>query len=171
MALAAGGGLESVDEDDKKDPPFVRDLIRSYLEARAGLKELGILRTERSLQSDYAEWLGANRLGLTLSENPVEPGFDATDPEGKTYQIKSRIVEDLSQPTSFDFGAIEAKFDYLVGVFFDPSFEVLQMVCVPYEAVKELGSPTASTFRFRWDKNNAQDPRVMRIDLGSDGAD
>jgi hypothetical protein len=70
----------------------------------------------------------------------------------------------------FDFGAIEARFDYLVGVFFDPSFEVLQMVCVPYEAVKELRSPTASTFRFRWDKNNAQDPRVRRIDLGCDGA-
>jgi hypothetical protein len=98
MALAAGSGLESVDEDDKKDPPLVRDLIRSYMEARAGLKELGILRTERSLQSDYAEWLVANRLGLTLSENPVEPGFDATDPEGKTYQIKSRIF--LSQPRS-----------------------------------------------------------------------
>ena len=33
MDLAAGSGLESVDEDAKKDPPAVRDLVRSYLEA------------------------------------------------------------------------------------------------------------------------------------------
>ena len=33
MDLAAGSGLESLDEVAKKDPPAVRDLIRSYLEA------------------------------------------------------------------------------------------------------------------------------------------
>ncbi len=154
----------------KEDLPVAKHLIRCYLEARAGLQELGILRTGRSLQSDYAEWLVADRLGLTLSENPVERGFDATDPEGKTYQIKARVVSDLYAPTSFDFREIETRFDYLVGVFFDPSFEVLEMVRVPYEVVKELGSPTASTFRFRWNKSNAQDRRVERVNLGGEEA-
>ena len=104
---------------------------------------MGIIRTARSLQSDYAEWLVANRLELTLSKNPVEPVFDATDAEDKTYQIKSRIVEELSQPTSFDFRDIEPRFDYLVGVLFDPALEVLEMVLVPYEVVRELGSQRA----------------------------
>src|SRR5215212_9696816 len=81
-------------------------------------------------------------LRLALSENPVEPIFDATDAEGETYQIKSRIVEDLSEPTSFDFRDIDARFDYFVGVVFDPALEVLEMVLVPYEVVKELGSHT-----------------------------
>ena len=99
---------------DKEILSVARHLICCYLEARVGLKELGVLRTERSLQSDYAEWLVAHRLGLTLSENAVERGFDARDVQGKTYQIKSRIVNDLSASTSFDFHDIETRFDYLV---------------------------------------------------------
>jgi hypothetical protein len=53
-----------MDEKDYKDRLVARHLIRCYLDARAGLKELGILRTERLLQSDYSEWLVADRLGL-----------------------------------------------------------------------------------------------------------
>jgi hypothetical protein len=41
----------------------VRHLIHSYLEITAGLRDLGIMRTVLSLQSDYAEWLIADRRG------------------------------------------------------------------------------------------------------------
>ncbi len=31
-------------------------LIRDYIAAREGLRQLGILRSERAIQSDLAEW-------------------------------------------------------------------------------------------------------------------
>ena len=40
--------------------------------------------------------------------------FDAVGEEGNLYQIKSRIVEDITQSTSFDLSDINHRFDYLI---------------------------------------------------------
>ena len=138
-------------------------LIGCYLAARGGLKELGILRSERSLEGDYAEWLVAKLLGLELSKTSIEKGVDARDANGKTYQIKSRKVRSISQNTSFDLRDIRSRFDYLIPVFFSPSLEVLAILRVPYDVVTELGSQTSSTFRFRWNRKCARHPRVERL--------
>ena len=138
-------------------------LIACYLSSRAGLKELGILRTERTLQGDYAEWLVANFLGLNLCVSTIEKHIDARDADGKTYQIKSRIVSDMSQSTSFDFRGSEFTFDFLIAVFFDPVFDVLAILRVPRPVVLELSHKNASTFRFRWNRSCANDSRVERI--------
>jgi len=137
--------------------------IDIYVSSRKGLKQLGILRTERSLQADYAEWLAAQILGLKLEENPVNKGFDATDEDGNRYQIKSRIVSSLSERTSFDMKSGEQEFDYLVGVFFNRKFKVLGIIVAPYEVVKEHGRQTESRFSFRWNRRTAKDPRIRKI--------
>ena len=137
--------------------------IQTYLASRNGLKQLGILRSERSLQGDYAEWFVANLMGLKLEESTVHKGIDAVDNEGKTYQIKSRIVKTLSQNTSFDIQNIDFKFDYLIPVFFNKSFEILAILKIPYDVVKELGTQTQSSFRFRWNKKVAEDKRIIKI--------
>jgi hypothetical protein len=41
-------------------------LIHCYLATCSGLRELGILRTEPTLQGDYAEWLVGNFWGCSL---------------------------------------------------------------------------------------------------------
>jgi len=138
-------------------------LIACYLSSRAGLKQLGILRTERTLQGDYAEWLVANFLNLKLSASTIEKHIDATDTGGKTYQIKSRIVSDMSQSTSFDFRSGELNFDFLIAVFFNQAFDVLAVLRVPRETVLALSHKNASTFRFRWNRLCAKDSRVERI--------
>ena len=150
-------------EEARNKLSLARHLIAIYLQARDGLKELDILRSDRTLQGDYAEWLVAEYLGLELSENPVQKGFDAVDADGTTYQVKSRIVSDLRSNTSFDFSDIDAHFDYLIGVFFDSTFNALDMIKVPYEVVRELGTQTTKRFNFRWNKSTADDPRVQRI--------
>lgn len=142
---------------------LARDLIRYYLSARRGLAELGILRSERNLQSDYAEWLATELLALQPNTNPVQQGVDAIDQMGNTYQIKWRIVEQLGQTTSFDFDSIAAPFDYLVGIFFSVELDVLGVVRVPYDVVCELGNPAGSAFRFPWNQQSAGDPRVEKI--------
>jgi hypothetical protein len=142
---------------------LARSFIRCYLAAREGLTKLGILRSERMLQSDYAEWLAAELLGLQLAPRTVQTAWDAKDAQGRTYQIKSRIVRSLTQNTSFDFGTIENPFDYLVCVFLSPTFELLGVVRVPYAVVREMGTQNAKSFRFRWNQRTSQDERVEKI--------
>jgi hypothetical protein len=138
-------------------------LIACYLASRAGLKELGILRTERTLQGDYAEWLVGHLLNVQLNPNTVEKDFDAVDTAGRKYQIKSRIVVSLSQSTSFDFRSDELGFDFLVPVFFDFNFEVLAVLRVSRETVVALSHQNSSTVRFRWNRSCAKDSRVERV--------
>jgi hypothetical protein len=47
-------------------------IIKCYLGSREGLKELGILRSGRNLQGDYAEWLTAELLNLKLAESIIQ---------------------------------------------------------------------------------------------------
>ena len=138
-------------------------LIACYLSSRAGLKELGILRTERTLQGDFAEWLVAQLLDIQLCSNTVEKHFDAKDATGRKYQIKSRIVENMSQSTSFDFRSNELGFDFLVPVFFDPKFDVLAVLQVSKDSVVAMSHQNSSTVRFRWNRSCAKDSRVERI--------
>lgn len=144
--------------DEKQE--LAQHFIKCYLAAREGLKKLGILRSERALQSDYAEWLTAELLNLQLASSLVHKTWDASDADGKTYQIKSRRVKNLNQPTSFDLKTIDDPFDYLVCVFFSDVFEPLMVIRVPYDVVRELGTPTKGSFRFRWNKRVRKDRRI-----------
>lgn len=53
------------------------------------LRRRGILRSDNTPTGDYAEWLVARSLGLTLENNSTS-GYDATNPDGTRYQIKAR---------------------------------------------------------------------------------
>ena len=66
-------------DEDKETLESARHLIRRYLDAREDLKKHRILRSERTLQGDYAEWLVARLLDLQLSESSVEKGLDAKE--------------------------------------------------------------------------------------------
>ncbi len=50
-----------------------------------------------------------------------------------------------------------------MGVFLSHSFDLLAIIQVPYEVVKELGTQTKSNFRFRWNKQVSKDPRIKWI--------
>ena len=130
----------------------IQQLIANYIKSRDALKESGILRTDRNLQGDYAEWIVAKKLNLTLSESTIQKGFDAVDAQGKTYQVKSRMVYAADQQTSFDFQSLDHKFDYLIAVFFSKDLNVIKIIKVPYEVVLELAVKNKTNHRFRWHK-------------------
>jgi hypothetical protein len=143
---------------------IARHLLACYNASRDGLKELKILRNERTVQGDLAEWIVARRLGLNVVPSTVMKDIDAVHPRTKkTYQIKSRIVQHTQQSTSFDFRGATPQFDYLVAVFFDLRFDVLRIIQVERDVVQELSTTTASTRRFRWKRSVAADPRVKTI--------
>ncbi len=81
---------------------------------------------------------------------------------GKTYQIKSRIVKPSNLHTSFDFKNIDVEFDYLLGLFFSHTFDLLGIIHVPYEVVRRLGNPTKTDFRFRWNTKMAKNSGIEK---------
>lgn len=70
----------------------VRDLILAHARSLDALKARGVIRSTKVL-ADYAEWLAAKALGLTLEAGGAQKGYDAVDPRsGLTYQVKARQV-------------------------------------------------------------------------------
>lgn len=127
-------------------------IVQQYLASRQDLKELGILRTDRNLQGDYAEWLVAEKLKIKLSESTIEKGIDGTDNSGNTYQIKSRMVEKATDNTSFDIQNISFPFSFLICVFFSKNLQVLKILKIPYKTVLELCVKNKNNSRLRWNK-------------------
>jgi len=142
---------------------LAQDIIKCYLSARDALWKLGILRSERMLQGDFAEWLVSKMFGLKLPDNTVQAGFDAEDDSGKKYQIKSRIVPEALAHTAFDIADIDGDFDFLICVFFTESLALRGVVQVSRDAVRELGSQTKKKFSFRWNRETSQDPRITKL--------
>jgi hypothetical protein len=140
-----------------------RTFIRSYLEARRSLAALGILRSERSLQSDYAEWLASKILHIRLARSTVQAGWDAKDRQGRTYQVKSRVVPGIPSTTAFHFHRPLPKFDFLVCVFFDNDLDLLALVKVPRSAVVDIVRDNKRGLRFRWNHRVADDPRIEKV--------
>ncbi|HEV2127760.1 MAG TPA: hypothetical protein VGR22_03985, partial [Thermomicrobiales bacterium] len=66
-----------------------QEVFRLWVSAMMELRKREILRSFNTPTGDYAEWLVANDLGLTL-ENTSAAGHDAVDSEGTRYQIKAR---------------------------------------------------------------------------------
>ena len=160
--------LKRLSPEAKEKVDLGRHFIKCYLSARQGLVQLGILRSERNLQGDYAEWLASQVLGLELVSSGSQRGYDAVDSQGRTYQIKSRMVPSINKTTSFDFQNIDFRFDYLIGVFLSTEFELLGIIRVAYDSVREMGSQTTTTFRFRWNRKVAGDPRVEWVWRGEE---
>jgi hypothetical protein len=92
------------------------DLLRLWKRIPEVLRGRGVCRT-KNVVSDVAERLVADKLGLTLAPNSTRD-YDATDAEGKRYQVKARMlstwngstqlgdIHHLNEPSPFDFLAV-----------------------------------------------------------------
>ena len=136
----------------------VKQAMASYWSARQRLKDLGVVRSDRSVPGDFAEWLACEMFGFQIAASGVQKGFDATDLAGKTYQVKARIVNSLEQATSFDVKDPDHPFDYLLGVFLTPSSEVLGVVRVPYAEFLKHASVNRGGRRLRWTRAALNSP-------------
>lgn len=115
----------------------VRALLRIYAETLDALRASGVVRSSNNPVCDYAEWLVAKALRLQLVTKSTK-GFDATDPKGKRYQIKSR--RSTRYNGSRQLGVIrnldDSPFDYVVAVIFDERFDLECAYRVPVTAVQ-----------------------------------
>ena len=69
----------------------VRSSVRRICMQCKIVKRRGVVRTKNNPVGDYAEWLVTTTFGLALA-GKSSAGFDATDDDGTTYQIKARRV-------------------------------------------------------------------------------
>ncbi len=138
----------------------VKEALATYCKARQRLRELGVLRSDRSVHGDFAEWLVCQMFGFQIASSGVQKGFDATDAEGNTYQVKARIVQRLEQATSFDMKDPGHPFDYLLGIFLTPAAEVLGIIRVSYTEVIGRASANPGRRSLRWTKAALNAPWV-----------
>lgn len=118
-----------------------RELLSVYGAVMNELKRRKIIRTANNPAADYAEWLVAKHLELTLSTKS-NTGHDATDAEGNRYEIKCRRLSPSNgsgQLSPFR-GLAENHFDFLVGVLFNSSFRVEKACIVPWQTVRDLAT-------------------------------
>ncbi len=64
--------FQFTNENDNETLIEAERLIRRYVGAREALRDLGVIRTERNLEGDYAEWVVSRMLNLDLSESGRE---------------------------------------------------------------------------------------------------
>jgi hypothetical protein len=146
--------------------PSPRELLRQHIEIIEELRAQGILRTENNPTGDYAEWLFCRTFGWEQAPNS-EKGFDATAPDGTTYQIKARRLS--GRNNSRQLSAIRTlEFDFLAVVLFDKWYEVTKAALIPLEVVERRATFTKHVNGFRflatdavWDEPGVQDVKLI----------
>lgn len=132
---------------EKLEPKELLQLESKILDE---LQRRDVIRTNNNPVGGYTEWLVSQSLGLTLAGNS-EKGFDAVDKVGVKYEIKGRRVTPKNQ--SRQLSAIrhlhERKFDYLIAVVFDKSFEIILALKIPHAVVVEKSTYVKSTNSYR----------------------
>jgi hypothetical protein len=119
----------------------VAELLSAHSAVLDELKRREILRSKNNPTGDYAEWLVAEKLGLTLATKSAK-GFDATDSDGLRYQIKGRRITDDNKSTQLGvIRNLECKdFNFLIAVIFNKSWDVHRAAKIPQEAVSDLAA-------------------------------
>jgi hypothetical protein len=116
----------------------VRQLLITFGAVLDELKDRGVVKTRNNPVADYAEWLVAEKLGLSIQMSS-NAGFDAIDAKGVRYQIKSRRLSDVNK--SRQLGVVrnlkKKEFDFLIGVIFNSEFSVLEAYKIPHAAIAE----------------------------------
>jgi hypothetical protein len=69
------------------------ELLQGYARILGELRSRGIVRSANAPAGDYAEWLCWKAFGGTLEPNSTK-SYDLLDAEGRTVQIKARVVSD-----------------------------------------------------------------------------
>lgn len=70
----------------------ISDLLKYFTDVLDELKQRGVVRTRNTPVADYAEWLVAQSLGLSLERNS-RAGYDAMNAKKERFQIKSRRLD------------------------------------------------------------------------------
>lgn len=101
------------------------------------LRARGILRSSNSPTGDLAENLFCKAFGWVQTGNS-NANYDATDAEGRRYQIKARRL--TAHNTSRQLSALRdlpaGHFDFLAGLLFDSNYKVRRAAIIPRRLIE-----------------------------------
>ncbi|MCI0424433.1 MAG: hypothetical protein L0Z47_01100 [Actinobacteria bacterium] len=120
----------------------VGELLSTYAEILAELRERGVVRSANAPAGDYAEWLCSRALGGALVDNFSVKSHDLVLADGQRVQVRTRVTSEPSKagqlPTSpyrswdFDLAAFVLLRDY--------DYAVRRAVLVPVDVVRAKSS-------------------------------
>jgi hypothetical protein len=115
------------------------EILTFFSDIMEELANRGLIRSKNNPVADYAEHLVCRTFSLTAAEKSTK-GYDATDANGKRYEIKSRRYSVRSKPTRFSaIRDLDTKhFDILAAVLFSQDFTVQRAVFLPYATVRRI---------------------------------
>jgi hypothetical protein len=136
--------------------------LLQYAEAIRALRRLGLVKTNRhALTGDLAECIACRALGLTPASSKANPGFDATDREGRTWEIKGATQADTfiglrGRPRARRLPArgwvrdpepVLAGFDMFCGVLFTDrtTYDVAAIITAPIEELRKRVHQTSGS--------------------------
>jgi hypothetical protein len=126
-------------------------LLRLHYRVLDELKTRGLIRNANGPIGEYAELLFCEAFNWSRAEGNSNPGFDATDKDGKRIQIKARRIVGLG---SRQLGAIRNlqrdPFDKLAAILFAKNLEIVRAAIIPIETVKAIAVHDAHTNSFRF---------------------
>lgn len=124
-----------VESDLQSATPF--ELLGYFTQILDELRQRGVVRTRNNPAADYAEWLVAKSLHLSLAPNS-KADYDAINESGVRFQIKCRRLDPGNKSTQL--GVIrnleDHGFDYLVGVLFQKDFTVKAAYQIPQDIIQ-----------------------------------
>ena len=116
-----------------------QELLALFSKVLSELRRRGTIRSTNNPVADYAEYLVARALSLTLAQKSTT-GYDAVDASGRRYEIKGRRLtkDNKSRQLSAIRGLDHQHFSYLAGVLFNEDFSVHRACLIPYEIVEQI---------------------------------
>jgi len=109
-----------MEEWSDRDKELARHLMGIWESCRDALTHLGFVRSG-NVVGDYAEWVATRAFGLKLSGSKLSRS-DATDREGRRYQVKARRRDKVAGTV---FSRLRPDdFDILVLMVFGPKYEL-----------------------------------------------
>ena len=149
---------------DRQTFKIAQYFLNNHFKSRDGLKEIGVVRTNKLAHAEYAEWLVAKLFKGKLAESSSNKGFDVEVLKNKKkikYEVKCRLIDKLHKNPAFHVRIEKVNnkkpFDYVACVFLTPTFEVLGVFKIKYDALIEVGEKdNKREFRrsLRWNKTN-----------------
>lgn len=114
----------------------VKKLLIEYRDIINKLRSMGILKTTKVV-SDYGEYIASKKLNLKRATSSSNKGFDATDEQGKKYEIKTRKATDWNKPTIFPINEEQLKSaDFIIYVEFDDDWNLVKLLKIPTSEVQ-----------------------------------
>jgi len=140
--------------DKDLEPLSVPELLRYHSAILDELKRRDVIRTNNNPTGDYAEWLCAKKLHLTLAGNSNK-GYDAKD-KYYHYEIKARREKKGSGFSILSvIRNLEAKtFHYLIAVQLHKDFSVYRAYRISHKAVVKHATWIESLHGWRVVLNN-----------------